>query len=42
MAKYQAVEVREYEMAQERLGAPSNEKTETEPDAMHSMPGMDH
>ena len=42
MAKYQAVEVREYEMAHERLGAPSSEKTETESDAMHSMPGMDH
>jgi uncharacterized protein (DUF305 family) len=42
MAKYQAVEVREYEMAQERLGAPSGEKIETDSHETHSMPGMDH
>jgi uncharacterized protein (DUF305 family) len=42
MAEYQAVEVREYEMAQERLGAPSGENAETGSDPMHSMSGMDH
>jgi len=42
MARYQAVEVREYEMAQERLDAPSGENAETGSDQMHSMPGMDH
>lgn len=42
MARYQAVEVREYQMAQERLGAVSGADASTGADHMHDMPGMDH
>lgn len=42
MARYQAVEVREYEMAQKRLGAVSGDGDSPGADHLHDMPGMDH
>jgi len=42
MAKYQAVEVQEYKMAQERLGASEGANAAAGSDTMHDMPGMGH
>jgi len=42
MAKYQAVEVQEYKMAQERLGASEGASAAAGSDAMHDMAGMGH
>lgn len=40
MARYQAVEVREYRMAQERLGVAVGDGESPGSDHMHDMPGM--
>ena len=42
MARFQAVEVREYEMSQKRLGAVVAEDGASGTDPMHDMGGMDH
>jgi uncharacterized protein (DUF305 family) len=42
MARYQAIEVREYQMAQERLGVVDEDGKSPGSEHMHDMPGMDH
>lgn len=42
MARYQAIEVREYQMAQERLGVVVEDGKSPGSEHMHDMPGMDH